>query len=66
MPGGAGGIENVTNLVNNVTAGDPADNAAKWLDFQGDDMMMPVHLELGAAATVELLHAHLRERRSRS
>jgi hypothetical protein len=51
QPGGAGGIENVTNLVNNVTAGDPADNVAKWLDFQGDDMMMPVHIELGTTAT---------------
>ena len=52
QPSGAGGVENVTNLVNNVTAGDPADNAAKWLDFQGDDMMMPVHITLTAAAAV--------------
>ena len=42
----------MTNLVNNITAGDPADNAAKWLDFQGDDMMMPVHVTLTAAAAV--------------
>ena len=52
QPGGAGGIENVTNLVNNVTAGDPADNTAKWLDFQGNDIMMPVHVTLTAPAVV--------------
>jgi hypothetical protein len=52
QPGGAGGVENVTNLINNVTAGDPADNVAKWLDFQGDDMMMPVHITLASPGIV--------------
>src|SRR4051794_12147438 len=52
QPGGAGGIENVTNLINNVTAGDAADNVAKWLDFQGDDMMMPVHIKLASPGVV--------------
>ena len=48
-PGGAGDEENVTALLNNVVGGTTmAGNAAKFLDFSGDTMMIPVHIQLAA------------------
>src|SRR5262245_9273366 len=47
--GGAGGFENLDNLIDNLVGG----GDQKWLDFQGDTQMMPVHFTLTAPKTLK-------------